>query len=243
MDRGKVMFESSLMESDNRIRTKSKWSLLAFLVNGGPLLALIIWPLLHPEALPTQMMATLMVAPSPPPPPPPVAPAPKVQIKSETLTNELRAPSRIPKEIKQVNEAATPPLMLGVQGMEGLSSSMPGGMNGIIDGIGSGQPRIVKQVRKTLGISSGVMAGNLLEKSVPQYPAIAKAARIQGTVVLQATISQNGLIQNLRVISGPPMLQQAAIDAVRSWRYKPYLLNGEPVEVETTINVVFNLGE
>lgn len=87
------------------------------------------------------------------------------------------------------------------------------------------------------------MAGNLLEKTPPQYPAIAKAARIQGTVVLQATIAKTGLIQNLRVISGPPMLQQAAVDAVRSWRYKPYLLNGQPVDVETTINVVFNLGE
>jgi len=59
---------------------------------------------------------------------------------------------------------------------------------------------------------------------------------------LQATISKVGSIQNLRVISGPPMLQQAALDAVRSWRYKPYLLNGDPVEVETTVNVVFNLG-
>jgi protein TonB len=59
---------------------------------------------------------------------------------------------------------------------------------------------------------------------------------------LQATISKSGSIQNLRVISGPPMLQQSALDAVRSWRYKPYLLNGDPVEVETTVNVVFNLG-
>jgi protein TonB len=78
---------------------------------------------------------------------------------------------------------------------------------------------------------------------LPQYPAIAKAAHIQGIVVLQATISKSGSIQNLRVISGPPALQRAAMDAVRSWRYKPYLLNGEPVEVETTINVVFNLSE
>jgi protein TonB len=59
---------------------------------------------------------------------------------------------------------------------------------------------------------------------------------------LQATISKAGGIENLRVVSGPPMLQQAALDAVRSWRYKPYLLNGDPVEVETTVNVVFNLG-
>jgi periplasmic protein TonB len=86
------------------------------------------------------------------------------------------------------------------------------------------------------------MAGNLLDKTVPQYPEIARTARIQGTVVLQATIAKDGTIQNLRVIDGPPMLQQAAVDAVRSWRYKPYLLNGEPVEVETTVNVIFNLG-
>jgi TonB family protein len=93
-----------------------------------------------------------------------------------------------------------------------------------------------------LSISSGVMAKMLVEKTIPQYPAIAKAARIQGTVVLEATISKTGLMQHLRVISGPPMLQQAALDAVRSWRYKPYRLNGDPVEVETTVNVVFNLG-
>ena len=83
---------------------------------------------------------------------------------------------------------------------------------------------------------------SLLVKTMPQYPAIAKAARIQGTVVLQATISKSGTIENLHVVSGPPMLQQAAMDAVRSWRYKPYLLNGDPVEVETQVNVVFNLG-
>ncbi len=236
------MFESSLMESDNRIKAKSRWSLLAFVVNGGALLALIIWPLLHPEALPTQMMATLMVAPSPPPPP--SAPIPRVQIKSETLSNEFRAPSRIPTKIKSANEAAAPTLMLGVQGMESLSSGMPGGIGAIIDTVGTGPAVVVKrEVPKKLSISSGVMVGNLLEKTMPQYPVIAREARIQGTVVLQATISQNGLIQNLRVISGPPLLQQAAINAVRSWRYKPYLLNGEPVEVETTINVVFNLGE
>jgi protein TonB len=238
------MFEDSLMESGNRKKRKSKWSFVAFLLNFGALFALVIWPLLHPEALPTQMIATLMVAPSPPPAPPPAAPTPKVQAKSEMLSTQLQAPSRIPKAIKQVNEAAMPPSMTGVQGMEGLSSNTPGGMTNIIGAIGTGRPAVVKpRAPISLNVSSGVMAGNLLEKTLPQYPSIAKAARIQGIVVLQATISKSGSIQNLRIISGPPMLQQAAMDAVRSWRYKPYLLNGEPVEVETTINVVFNLGE
>jgi protein TonB len=82
----------------------------------------------------------------------------------------------------------------------------------------------------------------LLNKTAPVYPAIAKAARVSGTVVLQATISKTGTIENLRVISGPAMLQQSALEAVKSWRYRPYLLNGDPVEVETTVNVVFTLG-
>jgi protein TonB len=235
------MFEDSLMESGGKLKTKSKyWTIATFSLNALVLAALIIWPLLHPEALPTQMMATLLVA--PPPPPPPQAPV-QVKIKSEMIENQLQAPSKIPKEIKQIKESAAPPSMAGVSGMEGMGGGTAGGvMGGILGGIGTG-PAIVKAAPpKKLSISSGVMAGNLLDKTVPQYPAIAKAARIQGTVVLQATISKAGGIQNLRVISGPPMLQQAAMDAVRSWRYKPYLLNGDPVEVETTVNVVFNLG-
>jgi protein TonB len=82
----------------------------------------------------------------------------------------------------------------------------------------------------------------LIQKTIPVYPPIAKAARVSGTVVLQAIISKQGTIENLRVISGPAMLQQAAQDAVRQWRYRPYLLNNAPVEVETTVNVVFTLG-
>ena len=82
----------------------------------------------------------------------------------------------------------------------------------------------------------------LLLKTSPLYPPIARAARVQGTVVLQATISKTGSIENLHVVSGPAMLQQAALDAVKSWRYKPYLLNNEPVEVETQVNVIFTLG-
>jgi len=136
-----------------------------------------------------------------------------------------------------------PPTMVDVRDIQGSSSGTPGGMGTFLDGIGTGPAPLAKpEGRQKLSVSSRVMAGNLLERILPQYPAIAKAARIQGIVVLQATISRQGLIQNLRVISGPPMLQQAATDAVRLWRYKPYLLNDEPVEVETTINVVFNLG-
>jgi len=95
---------------------------------------------------------------------------------------------------------------------------------------------------KSVTISSGVMAGMLLEKTNPVYPPIAKAAHVSGTVVLQATITKAGMIENLHVISGPDLLQQAALEAVKDWRYRPYLLMGEPVEVQTTVNVIFTLG-
>jgi periplasmic protein TonB len=179
----------------------------------------------------------------PPPAPQTQVTQPRVQARSELLDNQIQAPSKIPKDIKLDQEvASSPPTMTGVTGGEGMADSTRGGsLNDLFSGAGHA---IVKpSTPRTLSISSGVMTGYLLDnKTVPQYPAIARAARIQGTVVLQATIAKDGAIQNLRVINGPPMLQQAAIDAVRSWRYKPYLLNGEPVEVETTINVIFNLG-
>jgi periplasmic protein TonB len=81
----------------------------------------------------------------------------------------------------------------------------------------------------------------LIRKVIPEYPPIARNIRLEGAVVLQATISKSGAIENLRVVSGPPLLQQAAIDAVKQWQYRPYLLNGEPVEVETTVNVDFRM--
>ena len=103
-------------------------------------------------------------------------------------------------------------------------------------------PKVQAAAPKKVSISAGVMTGMLIQKTQPVYPPIAKAARVSGTVVLQATISKAGTIENLHVISGPAMLQQAAMDAVKSWRYRPYLLNNEPVEVETTVNVIFTLG-
>jgi TonB family protein len=93
-----------------------------------------------------------------------------------------------------------------------------------------------------VSISAGDAVGLLLEKTAPLYPPIAKAAGVSGAVVLQATISKTGLIEDLHIIGGPAMLWQAALDAVKTWHYRPYLVDGEPVEVETTVNVIFTLG-
>jgi TonB family protein len=92
-------------------------------------------------------------------------------------------------------------------------------------------------------VSAGVIAGLLQETVAPVYPPAAKAANVQGFVVLHALISRQGTIESLRVISGPPVLTAAALDAVKRWKYRPYLLNGEPIEVDTTINVNFIIPE
>jgi TonB family protein len=113
---------------------------------------------------------------------------------------------------------------------------LPGDAGGVDVGAVDGQH--VKKIK----VDGRVIAGNILVKTRPEYPAVAKAARIQGTVVLQAVISKDGTVESLQVLEGPPLLQQAALDAVKTWKYRPYLLNGEPVAVGTTINVVFALG-
>jgi protein TonB len=123
-------------------------------------------------------------------------------------------------------------------GDSGVGGGVPGGL-------GFAPPTPVVKVAAPKGptrVSGGVIAGNILVKTVPVYPQIAKAAHISGAVVLHAIISKSGTIDNLSVISGPEMLRASALDAVRNWKYKPYLLNGEPTEVDTQITVNFNFG-
>jgi protein TonB len=156
----------------------------------------------------------------------------------------LHAPTKIPKDIKMLKEDATPPpQMAGVAGMSGMGSGsgVPGGVMG---GIGNAPAPVVKVAppKGPARVSSGVVAGLKVSGSNPVYPPIARAAHVSGSVVLHAIISKAGSIQNLQVISGPEMLRASALDAVKTWRYKPYVLNGEPTEVETTVTVNFNFG-
>jgi protein TonB len=94
---------------------------------------------------------------------------------------------------------------------------------------------------KLLSLSSGVTAGHLIAPIRPEYPAIARTAGVEGTVVIQAIISRTGVIESARVVSGPVMLQRAALDAVHQARYHPFLLNAQPTDVQTTITIVFRM--
>jgi protein TonB len=126
----------------------------------------------------------------------------------------------------------------------GVPGGIPGGqMGGVIGGIISSTPVAVPKVAtpQRVRVSLGVSQGLLVKRVQPNYPPLARQARIQGTVLLQAEISKDGTIENLRLISGHPMLAPAAIEAVKQWRYRPYMLNGEPVAVETQVQVNFTL--
>ncbi|MGD1024198.1 MAG: energy transducer TonB [Candidatus Sulfotelmatobacter sp.] len=211
----------------------------------------ILMPLMFTEALPKQQLLSFLVAPPPPPPPPPPAAAEAasrvIQRVSEISDGHLRTPGKIPQKIQMIKEDEAPPPSFSTGGVVGgVPGGIPGGqMGGVIGGIISSTSNLSAVPKlaapKRIRISQGVTEGRLIQKIQPEYPTIAKAARIQGSVVLSAVISKTGEIENLVLISGHPMLVPAAIKAVQQFRYRPFLLNGEPVEVETTITVNFQL--
>ena len=243
------MFEDSLVESAGKLRTKRGWTtILSFALQAFLLGIMVLIPLIYTEALPKQQLMTFLVAPPPPPPPPPPPAATPVKtvkvVQTEIISGQLRTPTAIPKKVAMIKEEEAPPPMGAVGVVGGVPGGVPGGqMGGVIGGIVSSTPVAVPKVAtpQRVRVSAGVQQGNLVNQVKPAYPQIAKNARIQGAVVLQAEISKQGTIENLRVISGHPMLVPAALDAVKQWRYKPYYLNGEPVAVETTITVNFTL--
>jgi protein TonB len=232
------MFEDALVESSGKLRTHRGWSSgVAAVCNLCVACLLLVLPLLHPASLPKQALSTLLAAPAPPA-------SPLVRMARSTTAsrptvslNAFTAPRVIPDRIVSAEDESLPAdigPMLDARNRSFLS--------GLPDSIGSAStPEVhVAPSRKPV-ISSGVMEGHKLSGVNPRYPTIAIASHVQGTVVLAATISRTGTIENLRLLSGPPMLTVAAEDAVRTWRYRPYMLNGEPVVVETTVNVIFHL--
>jgi protein TonB len=236
------MFEDSTFESMGRIRTRSRgWAVAAFVLNSSILLAIILVPLIYPQALPHERLAFLMALPPPPPaaPAPPHPPAHTAPGPTERFEGVFVAPRIIPDVIRIITrpEAAPGGDLASLEPGEGV----PGGVGDVFRS--QPAPRVIHpDVKAPVHLPSSLAAGLLIRKVIPQYPQLARAMRAQGTVVLAATITRDGTITNLRVVSGPSVLQQAALDAVSQWRYRPYLLNGQPVDVETTVNVIFTLG-
>lgn len=247
------LFSDSLLQNEGQ-KVRQTWATVAsFILQCIMLGVLLLLPLYFTQELPKSQLLTFLVAPPPPPPPPPAAQqAARImkQIQSDLLSGgQLRTPTRIPQKVQMIREEEAPPPMPGAGGVVGgVPGGIPGGqLGGVIGGIVNSSsnlayvPKLQPVVPQRVRVSQGVTNGLLLNKVTPQYPPIARAARIQGNVVLKAIIGKEGTIQDLQLVSGHPMLVPAAIEAVRQWRYRPYLLNGQPVEVETSVTVIFVL--
>jgi len=245
------MFEDLVESSPVPKKTNKPWTIVVSTLLQVTLLGvLILVPLIYTEALPKTMLTTLLVAPPPPPPPPPPPAATPVKVVKPVArlmqAGKLMAPRAIPKEVNIIKEQDMPPDMGAVGVVGGVPGGVPGGqaggvLGGIIGGVGSNQPPPPKEAPKRIRVGGQVQTAKLVNKVTPVYPPLAKQARIQGTVRLQAVIAKDGSVVELQVLSGHPLLVQAALDAVRQWRYHPTLLNGEPVEVVTTVDVIFTL--
>lgn len=169
----------------------------------------------------------------------------------------LTAPKQIPKEIAMIKEEELPSAAPAVGVVGGVPGGVPGGTpGGVIGGIIGAVPSAAppppppppaeKKVEKPptpqqIRVGGNVQSAKLVRQPKPNYPPLAKQARIQGAVKFQAVIGKDGTIKNLQLVSGHPLLVQAATDAVKQWVYQPTLLNGEPVEVLTQIDVNFTL--
>ncbi len=237
------MFEDSLVDSQITQQTATKrWTMLgSTFLQAGIALTLITLPLLHPERLSFHVDTPLVF--TPPPPRPPIR-----IVEAEQATGSTTSIPSIPTvgtimTITHTFAAANdaPPVV----GTPHFWSSTSDGITTALTGSGTGSPAVSMakpEPPKRIAVSTGVSAGLLLSPIRPVYPAIAKAAGISGTVVVEAVISSAGMVESLKVISGPELLRAAALDALRAARYRPYLLNGQPTEVQTTYTVNFKLG-
>lgn len=252
----KPLFADSLLEVDQTEKRRKKWAALTSVTVQTLLLAFgLILPLLFTEALPKQQLLTFLIAPPPPPPPPPPAaevPIARILRKVDTdlMDGRLRSPSRIPEKVQMIREEEAPPPLMSSGGViGGVPGGIPGGqLGGVIGGIVASTsklplPNLVPVAPKRVRVSQGVIAGMAIHKVTPEYPLLARQARIQGDVVLSAIVSREGVVENLQVVSGHPFLIEAAVAAVKQWRYRPFLVSGEPVEVETRIVVTFKFSQ
>ena len=234
------IFSESLVAS-GKSRPRNPWAAVGALAfQLLLLLALVVIPLFHTDPLPKREMLTMLYA-------PPLAAA-----ASNATRLQAPTPAYTSKSISAPTPSTQEAPSASVNTTGGVVGGVPGGVVGVSNGAfnealnstrnlpvlaKAPEPTPVKRIR----VASRVAEANLIHDVAPTYPPEAGRARVEGAVVLMAVIGKDGSVQDVRVESGLPLLAQAAIDAVRQWRYRPYLLNGEPVEVDSRITINFTL--
>lgn len=237
------MFDDTLHSPWGERSRRSLTTLTSFSLEAVIVAVLLIAPLFRPVGIPSLRQLSVPISLTQTPPEP-------AEVRTEPVANPgrriaaeivLHQPAAVPSHIAIGNDVTPPPIVSSGAYIPG-TSRMAG--SGVFNSLGiSTAPMIPKppaNADRTIRLSH-ISEGDLVRKVLPTYPALARSARIQGTVILQAVIGKSGAIENLRLLSGHPMLAPAAIEAVRQWLYRPYVLNGEPVAVETQITVNFSL--
>ncbi len=243
------MFEYTLME--NNLDRRTSWAVIASTLGQIIIIAvMLLIPLLNYYELPAADFVSFLAAPPPPPPPPPPPAVMEAKlVPREFDTGALTQPVAIPDKVAVIEED-TSDVSAGIAGVLGgvPGGSIGGTTGGVLGSIISSAPMAPppppvkkKATPKRIRVGGNVAKARLIRQVRPQYPQLARQARIQGTVKLSAIIAKDGTIQKLEVMSGHPLLVPAALSAVKQWRYKPTLLNQEAVEVLTNIDVNFTL--
>lgn len=241
------MFSELVVSAARRGDKRKRWALVVSAgAQAGCLLVLILIPLIYTQALPKAMLKTVLVsipgfAPQPAARAAPVRSAPRsVRLLNH---NVPIAPTWIPAHAQVFEDAPLPPEAPAAGGPLSTGPGVDLLSMAPVEADRVSRPATTPSVPQRVPVTSTIEAAKLIWRVQPIYPPIAIQARIQGNVVLHAIISKGGGVSELQVLSGHPLLVNAALEAVRQWRYSPTLLSGQPVEVETTITVTFVLGQ
>jgi len=243
---GQKMFADSLLQPSFDQRLRRSWTTLSsFGLQAFAMALLLLLPLVRPDRIPLlHRLATPVSLGQPMPDAPPMhAHAGSAATAPGNLLNtRLMQPSRIPTTTTAPSSEDAPPQLCCAIGTGGPTDAVPGLPTGFGSSGGTRPILPTPPPAPTHPVRlSHISEGSLIYKPQPVYPPLARTARVEGQVVLAALISKDGTIENLRVLAGHPMLVRSAIAAVTQWRYRPYILNNEPVEVETQITVNFSL--
>lgn len=249
-------FSEAVLLEENHFKTGSRTmkALISITAHVALISIPILLGLLFTDTINIKQFAqTLLVAPPPPPPPPPPATAPLVKtvVKPRFMSSgKLYAPTIIPKQIADIKEAPLEPDSFGgVAG--GVPGGVPGGqMGGVIGGVLGGIPSAAAHpVAPPSGKMAPIRVGGRVRppkpivQVKPEYPTLARQARIQGQVQIDAVLDEQGNVIEMHVVSGPPLLYQAALDALRKWKYEPTYLNDQPIAVQMIVTITFVLGQ
>jgi protein TonB len=251
----RALFNEALLEN-HRFKSSSKTLdlLVALLFHVAVIGVPIFAGLYYTDTLNLKAFATtLLVAPPPPPPPPPASGIVKAVARKRVFMNggKLVAPTAIPRQIAEIKEAPLEPDSLGgVAG--GVPGGVPGGqMGGVLGGVIGGVLSIAARPvapppsgkAAPLRVGGRVRPPKAIVQTRPDYPLLAKQARIQGQVQIDAILDEQGNVMDMKVVAGPPLLYQAALDALKRWKYEPTYLNDQPIAVEMIVTITFQLGQ